>query len=276
MFGINKKKELETKQDINPIETERKENKKINSNQGFEYSIEIYDVWDTTSKRITPFGANRVVEDNNSYLFNELKGFKEPFPQNTEEYKEYELDDINLKIKKLEDEIKRFEKSPDQKISIKDKKKELRIFRGYKRSIELRGNGSFMILNERGIPTFQFDRVGNTKLPLYKNVDRSTIYIPSELKTKNITKILRDNDEKNKTTTLHQWSTYTLLLILVLLTCVYIWYGYKAMTLPVDVSEILALVGENLQTISKDLNSLSSELIINETDKVIPGQQNIR
>ena len=133
-----------------------------------------------------------------------------------------------------------------------------------------------MILNERGIPTFQFDRIGNTKLPLYKNVDRSTIYIPSELKTKNITKILRDNDEKNKTTTLHQWSTYTLLLILVLLTCVYIWYGYKAMTLPVDVSEILALVGDNLQTISKDLNSLSSELIINETDKVIPGQQNIR
>jgi hypothetical protein len=251
---------------------EETEKKKVNSKNTFEYSIEIYDVWDTTSKRITPFGASRIVEGNSSYLFNEQKGFKEPFPENNLEYKEYELETVLTKIDEIEKKIKESENSKNKNPlnSIKDLKRELRLYRGYKRSIELRGNGSFMILNSDGVPTFQFDRLGNIKFPLYKNVDRSTIYTPSELKTKNISKIIKDNDEKNGQEQIIKWSTYVLLILLVLGVCFMFYMGYKMQKLPIDVANTLNIVAENMQDIGKSLNTLENHIIVNESVEVIP------
>lgn len=273
MFG--KKKDKAPIEPQPPRDALPQEKKKINLSKGFEYSIEIYDVWDTTSKRIPSFGANRIIKDNRSFLFNELKQFEEPFPENTEEYREYEVEQLDEKIKIIENKLREIEKGKNVHASASDLKRELRIYRGYKRSIQLRGNGSFMILNAEGVPTFQFDRIGNIKLPLYKNVDRSTIYIPSELKTKNITKILRDNDEKNGQEQIIKLSTYALLLLLVLLVCIMGFMAYKMMGLPVDVADLLVRVADNMQTISQSLNTLESEIIVNESNTVNPGRTNI-
>lgn len=269
-----KKKEVKTDEQFHK-DFEVKEKKKVNSGSTFEYSIEVYDVWDTTSKRITPFGANRIVEGNSSFLYNEQKGFKEPFPENTAEFQEYDKDQIDEKIIELENKIKTINKSNSNQ-GTKDYKKQLRIFRGYKRSIELRGNGSFMILNSDGVPTFMFDRIGNVKLPIYKNVDRSTLYIPSELKTKNVTKIMKDNDEKNGNEQMVKISTYVVL-VLLLLSLVFMFYmGYKMQKLPLDVAQVLSVVAENMESIGKSLNTLESELIINESVKdIVTPNQNI-
>lgn len=275
-MGIFNKKDKQKPQQEQPkFEEEKKEDKKkVNAKNSYEYSIEIYDVWDTTSKRISPFGANRIVEGNSSYLFNEQKKFKEPFPENNLEYKEYELETVNDKINEIEKEIKTSENSKTKNPlnSIKDLKRKLRVYRGYKKSIELRGNGSFMILNTDGVPTFQFDRLGNIKFPLYKNVDRSAIYTPSELKTKNISKIIKDNDGKNGKEQTLKFSTYILLILLVLGVCFMFYMGYKMQQLPVDVANTLSIVAENMQEIGKSLNSLENELLLNETDadKIVP------
>lgn len=246
----------------------QKDNKKISTNSAYEYTIELYDVWDTTSKRLPAFGANRIVEGNTSYLFNEQKGFKEPFPENSEEFKEFTIEETTSKIKELEKRIKQLEQNNNSSSSIRDIKRQLRIFRGYKRSLELKGIGSFMILNEFGKPTFMFDRVGDVKLPLYKNVEKSTLYIPSELKTKNSTKLLKENDEKNGKETTVKLATYALILLLVLLTLGYLWFGYKAMTLPVDVADTMSRVADAMLNIDKSLNNIESNINITNVSEV--------
>lgn len=249
----------------------QKDNKKVQTNTTFEYNIELYDVWDTTSKRLPVFGANRIVKGNTSYLYNEQKGFEEPFPENSEDFKEFTIEETNTKIDVLEQRIKDLEKNNNTNSSVRDLKKQLRIFRGYKRSLEFKGNGSFMILNENGKPTFMFDRVGDVKIPLYKNVERSTLYIPSELKTKNTTKLLKENDEKNGKEQTVKFSTYALILLLVLLTIGYLYFGYKAMTLPVDVADVLSQVAENMQGISESLNNLENMSNVTDVNEVKPN-----
>jgi hypothetical protein len=248
--------------------------KKLSVGKTFEYSIEIYDVWDTTSKRIRPFGANRIVEGNTSFLFNEQKGFKEPFPENSQEFQEFEINEIEEKIEQLEKQIREHSKSKSI-VSIRDLQKQLRIYRGYRRSIELRGNGSFMIINPDGTPTFQFYRIGNIKLPIYKNVDRATLYIPSELKTKNVTKLLRENEEKNGQEQIIKFSTYALILLLILCVCFMFYMGYKMQQLPLDVAETLSIVAENFGKITDSIGNIEDIIINNDSVSFEPRQNTI-
>lgn len=251
------------------------DNKKVSTGTTYEYAVELYDVWDTTSKRLPAFGANRIVEGNTSFLFNEQRGFKEPFPENSQEFLEFTLEETEEKIKELEKRIKELEKNNNTTSSVRDLKKSLRIFRGYKRSLTLKGNGSFMILNEYGKPTFMFDRVGDVKLPLYKNVDRSTLYIPSELKTKNSTKLLKENDEKNGKDMQVKLATYALIIILVLFALAFIWFGYKAMHLPVDVADTLSKVAESMLGIDKSLNNLETMVNVSSVNDGVSVTPNV-
>lgn len=296
MFGKKKKsylnkedKSIDTKQ-VMPIkkEDEVKEptSKKLmaSASNSFEYDVELYDVWDTTSKRLPIFGANRIIEDNNVYLFNPKTGFKELFPENSEEFKQYTLDTLNILIKNIEKKISQVV-SGKKEYSLRDLKKDLRIHNNYKRSLELQGRGSYMILSATGRPMFMFDRVGNVKMPLFKNVDRSLIYTPTEQKTQEVVQLLKENDEKNGEQKRLTLSTYALLLLLVMAVIGTLFIAYKTAGLDAEVITTLAEIGVNFAEGAKDLNSANTimfniteniqvkpDLIITPTTNVINGQ----
>lgn len=242
------------------------------SPNGFGYDIELYDVWDTTSRRIPSFGANRVIEGDNVYLYNPKNGFKVPFPENSEEYKQYIESELDEVIKNTETKIK---KVKDNKLglSLKDLNKDLRIYKNYKRSLELQGRGSYMIINSNGRPLFMFDRIGNLKMPLFKNVDRSLIYTPTEQKTQETVQLLKENQEKNGEKEMLKLSNYVVLLLMVLALCFIIWMGYKMSHLPVDVTTNLADTTKMLAEVTKDLNNVSFNInsIAESTQSTIPS-----
>ena len=284
--SIDVKQELGIKEDVNMTLSVDKDVKKsmANVSSNFEYDIELWDVWDTTSKRRPIFGANRLIEDNNVYLFNEKTGFKIPFPENSEEYKQYKMEELDSIIKSIETKIKNNNKGKADH-TLKDLNKDLRVHRNYKRSLELQGRGSYMVLNYNGRPMFMFDRVGNLKMPLFKNVDRSLIYTPTEQKTQEVTQLLKENKEKNGEQVRLNLATYALIIILALLVGIMFYTLYKMSALPVEVSESLARTGELFAQGAKDLNSANSimynitenlqtnpDLITTPTTQIITGR----
>lgn len=283
MFGKNKTKMKKEDKSVNmkQVMPEKKElqdkpreptTKKVmaESTKGFEYDVELYDVWDTTSKRLPIFGANRIIEDNNVYLYNPKSGFKVLFPENSEEFKQYTLDTLKLLIKNIEKKIKLVVAGKTEH-SLRDLKKELRIHNNYKRSLELQGRGSYMILTSTGRPLFMFDRIGNLKMPLFKNVDRSLIYTPTEQKTQEVVQLLKENEEKNGEQKRLTLSTYALLLILILAIIATVYLAYKTAGLDIEVTQALADIGSSLVEVTKDLNSVSSSMYnITENIQVNP------
>jgi hypothetical protein len=246
----------------------------------FMFSIELFDVNDSTIVRLPPFGANRLIEDNNVYLYNEKKGFKEPFPENSAEYKEYKEEELKENIAKLENDLEKAKKNPIN-YSIKDIKKNLRINKNFLRSLELQGAGSYMFLNEQGVRTFTFHRKGDTKVPVFQNIDYSLIYAPTEMKIKEVVQLRKENDEKNGEQKRVTWATYGLVIILVLGVCFMFFMGWKMMSLPGEVTNNLDQVAKSMADITKDLYNVSSNINIIASDsisqqvKVTPGVTNV-
>lgn len=283
MFGKNKNKmKKEDKSiDVKQVMPQEKDNNNKNNDvvkepqtnkemekisTQFEYDVELYDVWDTTSKRLPIFGANRIIEDNNVYLYNPKTGFKELFPENSEEYKQYTLDNLDNLIKNIEKKIKSVVSGKTEH-SLRDLKKELRIHNNYKRSLQLQGRGSYMILTSTGRPLFMFDRVGNLKMPLFKNVDRSLIYTPTEQKTQEVVQLLKENESKNGEQKRLTLSTYALIFILVMAVLGTIFIAYKTAGLDPEVVKTLAEIGINFAEGAKDLNSANS-ILFNITENI--------
>jgi len=271
MVGLFKKKKQQEKKIEMPSEVDmpfsdvpKQENKSKNkhknmSNQqqgGYGYDVELYDVWDTTSRRLPAFGANRIIEGDNVYLYNDKTGFKVPFPENSEDYKQYTLDELDLQIKGIENKIKKV-KGGKLDWSLKDLNKELRVLKNYARSLQLQGRGSYMIINANGRPLFMFDRINNFKMPLFKNTDRSLIYTPTEQKTQEVTQLLKENHDKNGQEQTIKLTTYGLILLLLLGVCFMFFMGYKMMNLPGEITQSLADVAVSLADVSKDLNNVS-------------------
>ena len=73
--------ETEAKEEENKekTQTDNKHSNVSNATNGYGYDIELYDVWDTTSKRLPVFGANRIIEDKNVYLYNYHKALSANF-----------------------------------------------------------------------------------------------------------------------------------------------------------------------------------------------------
>src|SRR6056297_2251951 len=65
------------------------------------YIIQLYDVEGTTIFERNPFGAKRYIEKANVFLVNEKIGFKEPFPTDGDDYKNYKLEECERRIKEL-------------------------------------------------------------------------------------------------------------------------------------------------------------------------------
>lgn len=276
--AINQDKEAQIKQ---VQEINNKYNRhKVDATDLDGYDIELWDVWDTTSQRKPVFQAKRIIENNNVYLFSQNPYFKEMFPENSEEYKQYKLDELDERIASIEKSIKQVN-AGKLDWSLKDLKKELRITKGYKRSLELQGRGSYMVLNSNGRRMFMFDRIGNLKMPLYKNVDRSLIYTPTEQKTQEVIQLLKENKDKNGQEQMIKLSTYGILILMLLTLCFMIFIGYKMSNLPLDVTDNLASIGNALAEVTKDLNNVSSSInYIAETSgetipKVEPGKQTV-
>lgn len=266
----------------NKSNTDNNTHTQVKQTDSYGYNIELYDVWDTTSKRLKPFGANRIIEDNNVYLFNPQNGFKEPFPENSDDFKAYKLEELDKSISVTTKNIDNIKKGKSDR-SLKDEIKELRMLKNYKRSIELQGRGSYMILDATGKPTFMFDRVGNIKMPLFKNVDRSLIYTPTELKTKEITQLLKENEEKNGEERRVKLSTYAAAVILFLVAIAFVYFTYKTNQLPSEFVDALVAIANNYESVSQGLNSLnesvtniasqqSPDLSINPTTNTVTGR----
>ena len=77
--------------------------------------------------------------------------------------------EIELKIKKLEKKIKD-NQNPDQ--NVKSIQRQIIQLKNWANSLELQGRGSYMRLGMDGRPYFEFDRVGNFRMPVYKNIDK--------------------------------------------------------------------------------------------------------
>lgn len=251
---INNEKE-ETKNKIKDYS-----DKGINTqDKAFAYDILLWDVSENTSVALPIFGANRVYDGKNVFLYNEKIGFKEPIPENNDEYRQHKLEEIEDSIKDIEKQIKKVREGK-LNWSLKDLKKDLRIYNNFKRSLLLNGSGSYQTFNSNGKRMYMFDRRGDLKLPLFKNTDISTMYIPSEQKTQEVMQLLKENKDKNGEEHRVTLATYGLIIFLGLLAIGFGFVMWKVTGIPLDVGQQLADVATTLADVTKDLNSVTDSM----------------
>lgn len=173
---------------------------KVNVDKEYLYIVQLNDVEGTTTVRKAPFGAKRYIDGANVYLVNEKIGFKEPFPEDSDEYKQYKIEELDDRIKAIEGRLddnkkKRLARTPE----ILDMIQDLKVMRGFKRSLELAGKGSYMQISQEhgGRPLYTFDRKGNFKLPVFKNTDYSLLYVPVEADIALAGDLLKLNEDAN-------------------------------------------------------------------------------
>ena len=133
-----KEKKIKTNVTENGQEAYVEEIKKVDVEKEYPYIVQLNDIQDSTIVRRQPFGAKRYIEKANVYLVNEKVGFKEPFPSDNEEYKQFKLDELETKIQEIEKKIedhrkKKLAKTPEYLDLIQ----ELKVHQGFKRSLEL-------------------------------------------------------------------------------------------------------------------------------------------
>lgn len=202
----------------------------VKADKEFPYDVKICDVWGTTTKDVITFGVKRFIEGANVFLVNEKRNFKEYQPVDSDDFKQYNLDNCKKRILKIEREIAKDKVTSGNPKSLRE---ELRILRNRKRSLEMQGRGSYMRLDINGRPYFEFDRVGNFKLPVYKNTDYSTLDIPSEVRIKTTSELLLENDVKNGDKNLGiKIFSIILLTLLVIATMGGLYFAYKTSQLP--------------------------------------------
>ena len=249
---------LENTVDSENVETvENKDGKleQVKTAGEYPFTVELWDNWGTTSKKSARFGAKRYIEKGNVFLVNEKRGFKVPFPQENDDYKQYT-------VTWLEDEIAELEKkvqdaaTKKSDISLLDSKEDIRKLKGYLRSLTLDlenyNHGSYMTLDVDGRPLFMFDRVGNYKLPVFKNIDTSTLYIPSEIEIEEASDLLKENDEKNKVRLINiAQSVFLALLVILILVAMY--FAYQSATINPEVTSAMVDIAKNQDALTDKL-----------------------
>lgn len=286
MFGKNKKREGKIAEKVDPnkndyTETQyvekNEDNKDLSSKESIKtdgqlpYTVELWDVWGSTSKKAVRFGAKRFIDKGNVFLVNEKRAFIEPFPEDSAEYRQYKLEEVQKEINKKETLISGLKKQKNPQHSEKDLREDIKILKGFERSLKLDGKGSYMLIDSDAAgarPLFMFDRRGNYRLPVFKNVDVSLLYIPTEAKITEASDLIRENDSKNGKNSLNL-ATAGLFIILVLLVFGGMYFAYKTSTLNLGFVEVLQQIAENQDVFTQEITEALGQLNNNET--VIEG-----
>jgi hypothetical protein len=238
-------------------------NDNVSTKDDYPYIIELYDVWGSTSKRAVRFGAKRFIEGGNVFLVNEKKGFKEPQPEDSEDYKSYKLEEVEQELKNKDKELQSVRKNKDNNsLSERDILEDIRVLKGFKRSLQLQGKGSYMIVDgdaSGGKPLFMFDRRGNYKLPIFKNIDISLMYLPNEAKITEASDLIRENDEKNKKNIVNVAAGVFLVLIVIAFFGM-VFFLYKVSGVPADYISTLQTLTEAVNNMALDF-SQSTDLL---------------
>jgi len=254
--------EKEVKQDVN--------SEKVNSEKEYPYDVKICDIWGTTSKDQVKIAVQRRIFDSNVYLYNEKAGFKEPLPEDNDDFKDFKIEDINIELKKLEKDVNK-----KDNVNKKGLRQQIRRLKGFKSSIELQGRGSYMRLDENGRPYFEFDRVGNFKMPVYKNIDKSLLKTPDEAKIKNCSELLKENKEKNGDPDKHIKLINIAILIFLLLTLgLFGFLTYKTSDMPDVCSANIEKAAIVLNSASRKFENSAIQMN-NITDRVYIKQPDI-
>lgn len=272
MFGSKKKRDKQITEKVNvnkndftepeyqeKVELEKGEkkesNESIKTDGQYPYTVELWDVWGSTSKKAVRFGAKRFIEHGNVFLVNEKRGFIEPFPEDTAEYKQYKKEEITKEIEKKQRLLSNIKTLKNPQNSEKDLREDIRILKGFLRSLELDGKGSYMLIDSDSAgarPLFMFDRRGNYRLPVFKNVDVSLMYIPTEAKITEASDLIRENDSKNGKNTLNL-ATAGLFVLLILLVFGAMYFAYKTSALPTEFIEVLKDIAVNQDALVEQL-----------------------
>jgi len=163
----------------------------------YPYKVYIKDVYGSSTKKLKPFGVERWIDENTAtvYLRNIEMTFKERLPEDSDDFKMYNLEEVSKNIKILEKKLAK-ETKKDGDENIKDIQYSLLIAKKHQRSLKLQGRGSYMNIDDDGVPYFVFRRRGMFKLPEFDNVDLDTLYTPSETKIKKASELLDMKKEK--------------------------------------------------------------------------------
>lgn len=281
MFG--KKKKVDAK----PTEQKGVENAvddritKVKSGGEFPYYVVIYDVTGSMTQENTRFPVQRLIEKGNVYLFNKDRGFKEPFPSNSDDFKQWTIEDLEIEHNNLQQKLEKALKT-NTNDSIKQLKKDTRTIRNYIRSLEMQGEGSFMQLDKEGKLYFEFIRKDNFKIPIFFNTDLSTKYFPSEAKIKSASSIVREIDEQYGDKNQLKLVNYALTFLLVLGVLGIFYYFYKLASAPAVFAEHMNLIVDNFRIAAEAFRDASTNLdivtnsTVNNTPTAIPQITNVK
>ena len=254
------------------LEVKTKDKKQVKDEKDYPYYVILNDVWGTSSKQQVKVPVRRWIDGSNVYLYNEKSSFKEEMPEDTDEYKEYKIEELTKKIFLTEEKIK----AKNSNNSIKDLQQDLRIYKSWLKSLQLQSRGSYMNLDLDGKPFFEFDRKGMFRMPVFKNIDYSLKYVPDESKIKEASDLIMENNKANgDNDNSLKYLTIAMALILGLMIA---WLGYLTYNSNILTSELgqnlveitnsVANIGINLNDNTNDLLNLTSQ--INNTQPVTP------
>lgn len=224
-----KKKELDKLAEAN----KNKETKMTRDTDSSEFLIYMHDTFGSGVRDLEPVKVNRTIQNGNVWLINEKLNFKEPQPENNNEYKNYLLEEIEKKINDLETERSSVlkKKIKDTKRSLKDLEQDLIFYRGYERSLKLQEEGSYLNisrLSDGRLPYYRFLRKGNFKLPLFMGVETGLIRVPNEFNIREAGDLLKENVEKNNPEKFLLIGRWIMLVLLIAAFLFLIYISYKS------------------------------------------------
>ena len=292
-MGIfSKNKDLENKANQKKMKKEGQDDpyveeiKKVDVEKEYPYIIQLNDINDSTIVRRAPFGAKRDIQGANVFLVNEKIGFKEPLPENSDEYKQYKIDELEDIIEELEEKIETHRSKNKAKTpEYLDWLVELKTMKGFKRSLELSGKGSYTIVSQEhgGRLLYSFDRKGNFKLPVFKNVDYSLLYVPNESDIQLASELIQENDKANGITdnTL-KLANLAILVLLVLGFVALIYFIYKSSNMPEGLVDSLTelttqqgLLTETLTDLFGSVENVAERLDVKTPLNTTPSTVNV-
>ncbi|MDH4127277.1 MAG: hypothetical protein OEV44_00875 [Spirochaetota bacterium] len=224
-MGIFRKKKTSKIEDTEENKGNTKDEKK-----NYPYRVYIKDIHGSSTKKITHYGVQRLIDEDNStvWLFNPDTKFKEMMPEDTDDFKIYQINEVKIKILETEKALAKELKKDDPEINKKNLEYDLRLYKNRLRSLELQGRGSYMNYDEDGVPYFVFRRKGNFKFPEFDNIDLDTIYTPSESKIKKASDLLDMKKEKySKFAKNLMTINMTLFICLILFLGGLVWWSFK-------------------------------------------------
>lgn len=165
------------------------------------YKIVICEKLGGTIREIKTLDAERWVdsEDHVVYLRNEKLKFLEIFPQQIQDFKNYDIDEVESLITDITAKLKRERKQDSEEVNDKDLEFELLKLRAKQRSFRFNPRSSYLTFDEKGRPTFTFLREGSTFFPFKYDTDTNTVFVPSDNRKKSASIALRNKDSKYST-----------------------------------------------------------------------------